>query len=209
MRGIFFLRKSLIPAVVIVLVLAAVMIFQNTSDEEKEISRIQEILNDRYNASFIYEGKEVKNIPGIRAATLKKAYTNIQGGKTLYYFHPADNENLRFYVIHGTGTTEMVLDFQEYCYDNLMQALFDDTVKDKRFVYTSGAKDELIDAMYKAEIEYLDRAEKYNMTESDIKGFEDFIIEYNNDEYVVSVAGHTRKDVSEALERRLFYIASE
>lgn len=209
MRSLFFLRKSLIPAAIIVLVLAAVMIFQISPDEEKEVSRIQEILTDRYNTSFIYEGKEVKNIPGIRTVTLKKANTNIQGDKTLYYFHPADNENLRFYVIHGTGTTEMVLDFQEYCYDNLMQALLDDTVKDKRFVYTSGAKDELIDAMYKAEIEYLDRAEKYNMTESDIKGFEDFIIEYNNEEYVVGVSGHTRKDVSEALERRLFYIASE
>ena len=73
-------KKVLVSSVIMVLVFAAgifLILFHN--DESREVSRIQEILYERYNTNFVYEGKEQKEISRLRIPTLNNAMTSISG----------------------------------------------------------------------------------------------------------------------------------
>ncbi len=162
-------KKVLVSSVIMVLVFAAgifLILFHN--DESREVSRIQEILYERYNTNFVYEGKEQKEISRLRIPTLNNAMTSISGVQTLYYFHPSDNDKLRFYAVHGTGITEMVFSVSEYCYDNFKYALFEDVVKDKRLVYTEDSEYELVEEIYGIQTDLIEAAEKYGINKYDI-----------------------------------------
>lgn len=165
LRKIFAIRRSLIPAAIIVFILTAILVIQGIPNEEKEVERIQEILAERYNANFVYEGKETKFINSNRVRTLNGAVTNI-GNKdlTLYYFHPADNAKQRFYAIHGDGVTEMVFSVAEYCYDNFKEAIFENVYDGNEIIYTDMLKESVVDEIYGIQTELINAAKKYNIS---------------------------------------------
>lgn len=197
------IRKSLIPAAVVVLAVLTAIFIDNYPFEAKEVSRIQEMLYDKYKTSFVYERRESTDISDERVTSFYR--TGLISGKSvvLYYFHPEDNDELSFYTIHGTGVTSMVFSIKEYCYDSFKKTLFDKAMNGKEFICTKENRDELADSIFGVQTELIDVAKNYNMSEDDILRPEqksEFEIVYRGEIHKTEFNEHDKYEISDKLE---------
>lgn len=196
-----------LAGVLIVLLIAAVVILTNLPpDETQETKRIQEFLSERYNTSFVYDGKEVKNLDDYNVQTESGPVTEINGKNSiLYYFHPADNDQIRFYATHGKKFTyesknEVVISNSEWCYDNFEDAVIDNTFKTRQFELTYENKDLLAEQIYQMQTDLIDKCSHYNIDYDYIQSTMKLYITFENNVYDIKIYSHSLPEISEQLE---------
>lgn len=204
------IRKSLIPAAVAVfiasvavLIVVAAIFINNHPSETKEVSRIQEMLYNKYKTSFVYERRESTDTSDERVQLVYGTSKNRVKKVDLYFFHPEDDEGLSFYTIHGIGTTSMVFSIKEYCYDNFKNTLFDKVLKGKKFSCMKENMEELADSIYSVQTELINASKNYNMTDNDILISEkknEFEIAYKGEIHKAEFTKHDKDEILKTLQ---------